>query len=242
MKILLTGGSGTLGRYLRMQNSFIFAPSHVEMDITDRYRVVDVVHDYKPEVVVHAAAYTDVAGAEKNREECWNINVAGTYNLLAACKRFSVHFIYVSTACVFPGDSDKGYTEEDIPYPCNFYGLTKLLGEILVRRTQRKDFRYLIVRTNFVKRGTWRYPRAFTDRWGSYMYADEVAAKILFHVSEGTTGTIHVCGDKRVSMFELARQYSPEVQPITLEQYYMENPDAPTLTQDMTLKTVREDI
>lgn len=74
-------------------------------------------------------------------------------------------FIYVSTACVFDGHSEM-YSEESIPYPENFYSLTKLLGEYVVNRLSNS----LIIRTNFVGRQKWPYSKAFADRFGTYLF------------------------------------------------------------------------
>ena len=245
--ILLTGGSGRLGKQIKKVNlekpvwwkwgSVISAPTHEEMDLLNRDAVLNKVMLFNPEAVIHCAAYTNVASAEKEREQCWNVNVEGTRNILDACKTLSsAHFTYLSTACVFRGDRGD-YTELDIPYPQNFYALTKLLGEILVRNSGLE--KWLIVRTNFVQRAPWPYKKAFIDRWGTYLYADQVAEAILKLVHEETTGIVHVCGDKKISMFELAKKTSPNVEPLTLEEFYRENPDAPALTQDMSLKTIK---
>jgi len=236
MKILLTGGQGRLGKEIKALYPSVYAPTHSEMDLLNRENVVNVVEEFNPDLIIHCAAYTNVALAEKNRELCWKTNVEGTRNLLQACaNRPSIHFTYISTACVFRGDRGN-YTENDMPYPKNFYGLTKLLGETLVNGNSLSN--WLIVRTNFVSRGAWPYDKAFVDRWGTYLYADQVAKEILTLVYKKVTGIVHVCGKEKLSMYELARKYSPSVEPITLEEYYRLNPDSPMLTQDMSLKSI----
>jgi len=237
MRILLTGGSGRLGREIVKLDPNIIAPPHGKLDITDRAKVQEILNIVQPEAVIHLAAYTSVASAETDRERCWRINVEGTRNM-AELSTDNTYFFYISTACVFRGDKGN-YTEDDIPQPENFYGLTKLIGEIVVQQSRHK--RRLIVRTNFVERAPWKYPKAFIDRFGTYLYADEVAERVLELVKKGTTGLIHVCGNEIISMYELAKRLKPDVQPWTLEEYYRENPDAARLTRDMTLKTVRAD-
>jgi len=207
------------------------------MDLLKRNNVLDVVKRFNPEAIVHCAAYTNVARAEKEKERCWSVNVEGTRNILQASKLLpSLHFTFISTACVFRGDRGN-YTEMDLPYPKNFYGLTKLVGEILVQNNGLEN--WLIARTNFVERGSWPYAKAFVNRWGTYLYADQVAEYVLKLVNEEVTGIVHICGENKISMFELARKTSPNVKPLTLEEYYSENPDAVALTQDMSLETVR---
>ena len=83
----------------------------------------------------------------------------------------------------FAGDTG-GYTEDDIPSPCNFYGLSKLIGEFVAQRMRH----HLVVRTNFVARGPWPYPRAFVDRYGSYLLAEDVAAALGDVMSVRTEG------------------------------------------------------
>lgn len=234
VRILLTGGSGRLGLEIKKLNPNVFAPSHEEFDFTDSDEVENVFRKFRPNFVIHCGAYTDVAKAEKEKELCWRTNVEGTYNLIEACKLLgSVHFTFVSTACVFSG-KEGNYAETDIPCPVNFYGLTKTVAESLVRYS---NLNWLIIRTNFVKRGVWPHKKAFEDRYGTYLYADEVASRVLKLVYYNAKGIVHVCGDKKMSMFELAKQYSPNVEPYKLQDYYRENPDAPHLTQDMTLRS-----
>lgn len=237
LRILLTGGSGRLGKQIKKLNSTIYAPPHEEMDLVKWNNVLDVVKRFNPEAIIHCAAYTNVARAEKERERCWSVNVDGTRNILQASKLLpSLHFAFISTACVFRGDRGN-YTELDLPYPKNFYGLSKLVGEVLVQNSGLEN--WLIVRTNFVERGAWPFKKAFVDRWGTYLYADEVAEAVLKLVKERATGIVHVCGENKISMFDLAKKTSPNVEPLTLEEYYAENPDAPALTQDMSLKSIR---
>lgn len=207
------------------------------MELVKADNVLDAVTRFNPEVIIHCAAFTNVARAEKEKERCWNVNVDGTRNILQASKLLpSLHFTFISTACVFRGDRGN-YTELDLPYPKNFYGLTKLVAETLVQNSGLEN--WLIVRTNFVEREPWPYAKAFVNRWGTYLYADEVAKAVLKLVKERATGIVHVCGEQKISMFELAKKTSPNIKPLTLEEHYSENPDAVALTQDMSLKTVR---
>ncbi len=82
MTILLTGGSGRLGSELRTLIPNIIAPPSAELDLTNAANVQHALRLYKPDVVVHAAAYTDVKGAETDKAACWRVNVEGTRNLV----------------------------------------------------------------------------------------------------------------------------------------------------------------
>ena len=92
----------------------------------------------------------------------------------------------------------------------------------------------MIVRTNFVAKEKWRFPKAFIDRFGTYLFADDVAEGIRDVIETNLSGIVHVCGDRKLSMLELARLTTPDVQPMTLKEY-----SGPKLTMDMTLDTVR---
>jgi dTDP-4-dehydrorhamnose reductase len=137
----------------------------------------------------------------------------------------------MSTACVFAGEHKKFYTEDDTPVPKNYYSLTKLCGEIVVR--QHKNT--CIIRTNFVPKKQWKYPKAFTDRFGTYLFTDNVVQGIYEVVKKRKKGIIHIVGDKRISMYELALLAgSKNIGKITLQDY-----KGPPLTIDMSLSTNR---
>jgi dTDP-4-dehydrorhamnose reductase len=231
MSILITGGTGKLGKELAGVFPSALTPDRNELDITDRKSVFDYVKSKRPDMIIHTAAFTDVARSESEPEIAWKTNVTGTENLVDACVAHapSVRFVYISTACVF--DGVKGmFTESDLPHPKNFYSLTKLLGEFVVKKMPV----HTIVRTNFVVKEPWPYQRAFTDRYGTYLFAEDVARGIKEMVESGISGTVHLAGDKRMSMFELAKITTPGIQPMTLKDY-----KGPSLTVDMSLGTDR---
>ena len=241
MKVLITGGSGKLGRKLLRLFPSALAPSHRELDITNRKRVFEYLHDKTPETLIHCAALTSIRECESHRHKAFEVNVHGTENLFEALESiatlycFRGYFAYLSSACVFSGEfPHRFYSESDIPYPRNFYGLTKLLGEVIVNRGSSPLMSHLIVRTNFVERGKWPYPAAFTDRFGTYLYTDQVARAIKTLIKKRTTGTVHVCGDRRISMYDLARRADKSVKPTTLKNY-----NGPPLTVNMCLTSKR---
>ena len=228
---MITGGSGSLGSELKklFLNSLI--PSHKELDICNKENTVNFLKKNDVDLVIHTAAITNVRLCEENKELAMDVNVNGTRNLVESILelRPTIKFIYISTACVFDGHTGM-YTEESIPYPENFYSLTKLLGEYEVKRIKN----YLIVRTNFVSRKPWPYPKAFTDRFGTYLFSDVVAEGIKDIVKENLTGVIHIVGDKKLSMFELAKLTTPSIESMTINDY-----SGPKLTMDMSLDTTR---
>jgi dTDP-4-dehydrorhamnose reductase len=231
MKILITGGSGKLGKSLIKEFPNSFAPNRNEMNITNSEIVFKYIHKIKPEIVIHTAALVDVRQCENNKGLAWKTNVLGTENIVNAVNKFcpDSYFIYLSTACVFSG-LEGNYNEESIPHPMNFYALTKLLGEFEVRILKN----HLIIRTNFVANEKWRYPKAFSDRFGTYLFTDDVAYAIMEVIENKVKGIVHICGNKKMSMFELAKITTPEVKPMTYKEY-----SGPHLTKNMTLNTLR---
>ena len=229
MNILITGGTGKLGRQL---NKIIgaYSPSHSALDVTDRARVFEIIEEKKIDTIVHCAANTSVRFCEVNRKEAYTTNVTGTKNLYETLVRHNPenYFVYVSTACVFSGsEPDHFYSEEDIPHPTNYYGLTKLLGETVISRELEN---YLIIRTNFIERGKWPYESAFMDRFANYIYSDQLALEIKKLVDRRAKGLLHICGDTRMSMYEFAKLNNPGVKPMTLKDY-----EGPPLTVNMCL-------
>lgn len=233
MVILITGGSGKLGRELRDVYPNALTPSHQEMDLTDSEAIHNYFSHHKPDIVIHAGALTGIRECEESKELAYKTNVIGTRQVIKACSSVNdeCYFIYISTACVFYGDRGS-YSEFDIPYPKNFYSLTKLLGEFAVQFYNR--ILWLIIRTNFVSRERWPYPKAFTDRWGTYLFADDLALAIKQAIDRKLTGIVHICGEEKLSMYELAQITTPDIQPVTLAEY-----SGPPLTQDMSLISKR---
>lgn len=231
MSILITGGSGRLGKELKYVFPKAFTPTHAEMDIRNEKDVRSILNTKKPLTVIHAAALVDRRKCDEDRELAWRTNVVGTENIVNMINKCIplTRLIYVSTACVFDGETGM-YSETSLPCPKDFYGLTKLLGEFITGRVND----YTVARTNFVPREPWKYKKAFTDRYGTYLYARDVAFAIKDLLGSDLKGTIHIAGDEKISMFDLAKQLSPDVKPRTLKGY-----KGPPLTKDMSLTSER---
>ena len=181
MVVLITGGTGSLGIELKKFFRENISPTHEELDITNKEQVKKIFQQNKIDTVIHTAAITKVRKCEDDKQLAWDVNVEGTKNLVDELiySKLNINFVYVSTACVFDGHSEL-YTENSIPYPENFYALTKLLGEFEVQKLSNS----LIIRTNFVPKTPWPYEKAFTDRFGTYLFADQVAYGIHNLVEE----------------------------------------------------------
>ena len=231
MKTLITGGSGILGTELKKFFPNSLFPSHSELDITNHEMVFDYFSKNEFDSIIHTAAMTSVRQCESEKKLSWGTNVTGTKNLVDAAIKFSPNskFIYVSTACVFDGHVGM-YKESSIPYPENFYALTKLIGEQFVKNLKN----HIIIRTNFVGKQKWMYPKAFTDRFGTYLFAENVASGIKEIFDTNIEGTIHIVGDKKLSMYDLAKITTASIKPMTIDEY-----QGPPLTMDMSLDTER---
>ena len=212
MKILLTGGSGRLGSELRELMPEIIAPPRAELDLTHPANVHHALRLYRPDIVVHAAAYTDVKGAETDRAACWQVNVAGTRNLVSALAdaEKDTALVHISTDYVFYGDAGN-YREDDPIGPVrNYYSLSKLVAEEVSRLAKR----HLVIRTSFRPR-EWPYPVAFEDVYTGQDYVDVIAPEITLavqHMDEIPFDTLHIATERK-SVFELASKRSEEVKP-----------------------------
>lgn len=202
-RILLTGGSGALGTQIQKHLDCV-APSRRELDLTDPAACVRVVQQVQPDLIIHAAAYTDVAGGERERAAAYQTNVVGTEHVVRAAQ--GVRFVYISTEYVFDGERGN-YREDDIPNPVNYYALTKLLGELAVRQYPNT----LIIRTSFKPDGPWPYPAAFTDQWTSADLASERAPQIVqAALIPDLLGVVHIGGERK-TVYALAARSTPTV-------------------------------
>ena len=230
MRVLVTGGTGLLGYLvtrLLMERSFkVYATYHekappdlevswVRLDLEDLDSIARVVEDAKPSIVIHTAAYTDVDGCEVNKEKAYRVNYLATAALAKASKDAEL-FIYISTDYVFDGSRGM-YRESDVPAPLNYYGLSKLLGEVAVTSILRNS---VVVRVSglygysptgkknfgviaFEKLSRGEPVEAFVDQWLSPTYVKFLAEKLVKLVDARITGVIHIAGE-RLSRYEFA--------------------------------------
>ena len=169
MKVLVTGVAGQLGydvinelnkrgieaigTDIREENELANKANwtqYIQLDITNKTKANGVVRDSKPDAIIHCAAWTNVDGAEddNNRPLVKKINVDGTDNLVKIAKEIGCKFLYISTDYVFNGEGTRPWQPDDKNYaPLNYYGETKLQGELSVSSQLDK---YFIVRIAWV--------------------------------------------------------------------------------------------
>jgi dTDP-4-dehydrorhamnose reductase len=150
VRILLLGKNGQVGWELHrclQPLGEVIALGREELDLERTADIPPMVREVAPEVIVNAAAYTDVDGAERQREKAHLINGVAPGVLAEEAGRLGALLVHYSTDYVFDGEKGEPYTEEDSPNPINTYGRSKLEGE---RRIQEVGGRYLILRTSWV--------------------------------------------------------------------------------------------
>ena len=152
MKILVVGKDGQVGRYLEQMldtsgNEVLFL-GRGDLDISLKSEVNSTVISFMPNLIVNAAAYTNVENAESDSASAFQVNDLGVANLVSVCERVKASLIHISTDYVFDGKSKRPYTTQDITNPKNAYGKSKVavihpsLAATLVHR--RSDLRWWI--------------------------------------------------------------------------------------------------
>ncbi len=150
MKILLFGKNGQLGWELNrtlMCLGELVALDYPEVNFEKPNDVINIVNQIKPDLIVNAAAYTDVDKAEEEPDKARLINADTPREIARWCKKNNAVLIHYSTDYVFDGTKGSPYTEEDRPNPLNIYGQSKLDGEVAI---QQSDAIHLILRTAWV--------------------------------------------------------------------------------------------
>ena len=214
MKILLSGCNGQLAKSLlsvKGGSCRILAKSSIELDITVYSNIEKVVLEYKPDIIINAAAYTAVDKAESEPENAAAVNCIGPENLAIAAKEVGARLIHVSTDYVFDGSGNVPYLETDSVNPLGVYGQTKLAGELLVRSILPDA---IILRTawvfseygnNFLKTmlrlGAERNELGIvSDQIVCPTYAGDIASASYNLIDKNAPGGIyHYCGDQEVS-------------------------------------------
>lgn len=151
MKIVVTGGTGQLGSdlipRLRADGHETLGPSRQELDLTNGAQLRDYIRQAKPELIVHAAAYTQVDRAEQQPDDAYAVNAYGTRDIAMAASEAGARLIYISTDYVYDGTAQRPYTEFDPCNPLSVYGKSKLAGEQFVRQWVKEHY---ILRTSWV--------------------------------------------------------------------------------------------
>lgn len=226
MKVLLAGCDGQLGRCFldRAPKAWkILATDYKDLDITSQVSVAAVFADFKPDIVVNAAAYTAVDNAEEDCDSAYAINALGAKYLADGCGQSGALMVHVSTDYVFDGSATEPYKEGDAISPNSVYGKTKAEGEAFVCESGAK---YVTLRTswvfseygnNFVKTmlrlGQERTELGVVaDQFGGPTYAGDLAAAIITIIKQyNETGVVaqglyHYCGSPMTTWAGFAKE------------------------------------
>lgn len=195
MRIVVTGGTGLLGKELQKVMPKAIYLGHKDIEIRDECSVVKCFNKYKPDLVVHLAADVTTDGLDK--QKTYDTNVIGTRNVAQNCE----NMIYISSDYVFDGTKGN-YTVNDYPNPLQFYGLTKLLGEYESRCCPNS----VVIRTVFKPR-PYKHAVVPIGMMTSGDYVDKIAPLIKKAIDNFDTlpAIVHI-GTGRKSLKELALQ------------------------------------
>ncbi|HSO26394.1 MAG TPA: dTDP-4-dehydrorhamnose reductase [Methanobacteriaceae archaeon] len=239
MKVLIIGSEGMLGHdlvdILSAENE-ISTTTIDTLDITDINKTIETVKSFNPDVVVHAAAFTDVDGSETNEDLAYKVNVIGTRNVAVACNEVDAALVYICTDYVFDGTKGTPYQEYDQTNPLGVYGKTKYLGEVYIRDILNK---FYIVRTswlygfhgpNFITTmlklaGKMDSISVVADQIGSPTYTVDLATSIAELVKKPAYGIYHITNSDHCSWYEYAQEIFEiagidiEVNPVSTEEF-----------------------
>lgn len=218
-KVLVTGVNGQLGYdVVKRLNKLGIESLGVDIenfDLTNKEQTERYILNYRPDVVVHCAAYTAVDKAEDEKEKCYAINVDGTRHIAEACKKIDAKMVYISTDYVFDGEGVEAQLEDKVTEPVNYYGYSKEQGETVVRELLEKHF---IIRTswvygkngnNFVKTmlklaQTRDELNVVNDQIGVPTYTPDLAVLICDMLQTTKYGTYHGVNEGYCSWYEFA--------------------------------------
>ncbi|HAJ27503.1 MAG TPA: dTDP-4-dehydrorhamnose reductase [Syntrophus sp. (in: bacteria)] len=206
MKILVLGHKGMLGTDLMWRLGVaheVTGKDVGDFDITSPESCRQVITEIKPDVVINAAAYTNVDGAEKDGDACFAVNAEGVRNVALACEKKNIRIVHFSTDYVFDGTKGTSYLEDNVPSPRGIYAQSKAAGE---KYLQEYCDNYLLIRTawlygrsgkNFVKTilGKARQTdtlRVVDDQTGSPTYSRDLAAAVQVLLEQHCQGIFHV--------------------------------------------------
>ncbi|MEF3273847.1 MAG: dTDP-4-dehydrorhamnose reductase [Chloroflexus sp.] len=220
MRIAITGANGQLGRALIavLSDQHEVVPlNHQQVEVSNP-ATVDQIAATNADVVIHAAAYTNVDGCARDPGLAYRVNGLGTRYVALGCRRIDAALVYISTNEVFAGDAQRPYLEEDLPRPINPYGQSKLAGEQAVRALWPRHF---IVRVAWLFGGERNFVRTVlrlasnpptdglrmvADEIGSPTYTIDVAVGLARLITTDYYGTYHFVNDGSCSRYDFAAE------------------------------------
>ena len=250
-KILILGAGGMLGHDLAkaFKDSRPVLWTQSDLNITNQSAVVKKITAFKPTIVINAAAYTNVDGAETNVATAFQVNADGPGYIAEACQQLSAIMVHFSTEYVFDGTNQAGYREDDPVNPLNIYGQSKAKGEELVRNNCEMHY---IIRSswlygkapqvgkprglNFVETmlklaGEGKEINVVNDQFGKPTFTLDLARQTKEILNQfKPCGTYHVVNEGVCTWYDFAkkifelRNLSVKLNPITSQEYKLPTP------------------
>jgi dTDP-4-dehydrorhamnose reductase len=220
VRVLLAGAGGQLGLELAgvlpERDHEVVALDRQGLDVADPEAVQSAIDEHGPEIVINAAAYTNVDGCEDETDLAYAVNALGPRNMAQACEPRGCALLHVSTNYVFDGENGRPYEPFDPPSPISAYGRTKFAGEEYVMRLMN---RWYVVRSagvygrghNFVRTmlrvaGERDSLKVKDDEFISPTYARDLAEGIVRVVEDGRYGLYHLTNAGSCSWYEFTRE------------------------------------
>lgn len=210
--VLLLGGSGTLGSKIIKSKFFpnLKYPKKKILNILNKKQIENYLIKKKINLVLHCAALARVKDCELNKNKAKKINIIGTKNIVKSIlkiKKKDIKLVFISSDAVYA--STKGnYKETDKTFPYNFYGLTKLKGEKIVKKLKN----YMIIRTRFFDKRKIPFKYSAINIYTSSLEVDKLVKYISILVKKKFQGTINVGGPK-TSDYKNYKKYKKSLEP-----------------------------
>ena len=234
MKIVVIGANGFTGRRilrsLKDKHEVVACSRHAdifseegyqfkELDILNYSDTESFLDTIRPEVIINASALSVVDYCEQHREEAYATNVTAVKRLAEYCQRTHCRLIHLSTDFVFDGTATDSYTEDMLPHPVNYYGMTKLQGEEAIAQACAD---YAIVRVEVVYGKPWQGQhgnivhlvktrlengqgiRVVNDQFRSHTWVEDIARGIELLLTSEHRGIYHICGGETMSVADIA--------------------------------------
>ena len=213
-KVFITGAQGQLGQALQAQfiDYEVVAWDIQDLDICQLEHVRKAVNKIRPDIVMNAAAFTQVDQAETNQDGAYRGNALGPRNLALATKEMNVPLVHFSTDYVFDGRQSRPYHEFDRPNPLSVYGQSKLAGE---EEVQKGNARHFIVRTTWLyhivgknfpqtilRLANQQQVRVVSDQFGSPTFAPHLAQAVSRLMETESYGRYHLAGSGGTNWYD----------------------------------------
>ncbi len=217
-KILLTGGSGTLGKAIIASGLFekIYHPTSKQLDILNYEKLKKFISKKKINLIIHCAAIARMKKCERNISKAIDVNIQGTLNIVKSISKKKIKLIYISTDAVY--ESTRGnYSELDPIKPYNVYGWTKVASEFLVKTLDK----YLIIRTRFFNEDKILFKYSANNIYSSSIEVKKLVVIIYKLFKKNVLGIINV-GQKKISDYNNYKKYNLKLKSCSKKKIFKE--------------------